>query len=219
MGSKKDSAVFTLKDLARMVDSATDIAERQRSEDESGLRDTNFMRFTNSNLGPKYFKYSAKDDSYSDGFLLPNLCTLPSWMKGSAYPHTRAGYRKHIDRMIRKHGPDTEVRVNDNSEINADKGQWSLSEKGGSVCESNKGGQVGSSVGEDSPTPGADGFMQGRRPFSDLSGLLKRMGSSDNSNMGSNGLSVPSNDQSGNRVGSSPSGREARSRVLATGDE
>ena len=218
MGSKKDAAVFTLRDLARLVDSATDNRERSADKKAGGnaLRETNYIRLINSNDGPKYFKYNAKEDSYCDGLLLPNLCTWASWAKSSSYPKTRVGYRKHIDRMIRKHGPDTEVRVNENSD---DNGQWSLSEKGGSVCETNKGGQVGSSVGGGNPTPGADGFMQGRRPFSDLNGLLKRMGSSDNSNMGSNGLSVPSNDQSGNRVGSSPSGRKTRSRGLSTGDE
>jgi len=220
MGSKKDNAVFTLRDLARLVDSATDNGERGRAKKEEAkdLRETNYIRLTTSNPGPKYWKYDAKEDSYCGGFLLPNLCTLPSWEKGSAYPRTRAGYRKHIDRMIKKHGPNTKVRVNDNNEAGTD--QWSLSEKGDSVCKrTNKGGQVGSSVGEDNLTPGADGFMLGRRPFSDLTGLLKRMGSSDNSSMGSNNQPCKMVDQSGSRVGNSPSGRKTRSRGLSTGDE
>ena len=85
MGSKKDNAVFTLRDLARLVDSATDHTERMDGE----VGPTNYIKFSTANLGPKYWKYSTYSGEYCDGFLLPNLCTMRSWMRGSSYPRTR----------------------------------------------------------------------------------------------------------------------------------
>lgn len=215
---KKNTEFFTLRDVAKLVSKATDPERIKAQSDYMGANESggmqNYMHFDYS--GPIAYLSDPKGLNQK-AITLPHLCASNvewrEFRQRSFSGGLVARYKRVLSKMIQRHGPDKVVRVDTDEDNNISDWSFDGPTKGGTECETTKGGRKGPSVNDGGGAPSTTG----------LSALLKAMGKAVIPKglraAGRNRDQTSSADQPVNGASFHRSSREARGRGPFTGGE